>query len=106
MLNSVFLMGRTVEDLKVVTLETGTKVCKMVLAVNRDYKNENGELETDFIPVQLWNVVAENTAEYCKKGSTVCVKGRIIARTNEIEGVKFKMLEITGDKVIFVSSKS
>lgn len=107
MLNSVTLIGRTVEDLKVVTTESGLKTCKMVLACQRGFKNqETGEYDTDFIPVQLWQIVAEMASQNCKKGSTVCVKARLATRNVEAEGVKFKTVEVIGERVIFINLKS
>jgi len=107
MLNSVILIGRTVEDLKVVTTENGLKTCKMTLACQRGFKNqESGEYDTDFIPVQLWQIVAEMTSQNVKKGSTVAVKARLSTRNVEFEGMKFKTVEVIGERVIFINLKS
>lgn len=107
MLNNVILIGRTVEDLKVITLESGLKTCKMVLACQRPFRNqETQEYDTDFIPVQLWQVVAEMTSQHCKKGSTVAVKARLATRTMEIESVKVKTVEVVGERVIFINLKN
>ena len=76
MLNQVVCVGRLVNNLKVEELE-GKKVSYITLAVPRSYKNADGVYETDFIDCTLWNGIAENTAEYCKKGDLVGVKGRI-----------------------------
>lgn len=106
MLNNVILIGRTVEDLEVHTTESGLKTCKMVLACQRPFKNqESGEYDTDFIPVQLWQVVAEMTSQNCKKGSTVAVKGRLSCRTNDVNGTKIKMVEVIGERVIYINTK-
>lgn len=106
MLNNVILVGRTVEDLEIVTTETGLKTCKMVLACQRPFKNgDTGEYETDYIPVQLWQVVAEMTANNCKKGSTLAVKGRLAMRTADVNGVKVRQLEVIGERVIYINTK-
>lgn len=107
MLNSVILIGRTVEDLKVVTTESGLKTCRMVLACQRGFKNqETGEYDTDFIPVQLWQVAAEMASQNCKKGSTIAVKARLVTRNVETEGVKFRNVEVVGERIIFINLKN
>ncbi|HOA79087.1 MAG: single-stranded DNA-binding protein [Bacilli bacterium] len=106
MLNSVILVGRTVEDLKLVTTDSGLKTTRMVLACQRGFKNqETGEYDTDFIPVQLWQVAAEMVCEHCRKGSTLAVKARLVTRTIEHEGLKIKTVEVVGERVIFINLK-
>jgi single-strand DNA-binding protein len=106
MLNNVILIGRTVEDLEVITTENGLKTCKMVLACQRPFKNqETQEYDTDFIPIQLWQVVAEMTAQNCKKGSTVAVKARLATRITEVNGTKIKMIDVIGERVIYINTK-
>ena len=77
MLNQVVLVGRLTSDLEAKELEDGKKVTNMTLAIPRSFKNADGEYETDFVECTLWNNIAENTAEYCKKGDIVGVKGRL-----------------------------
>jgi len=106
MLNNVILIGRTVEDLEVITTENGLKTCRMVLACQRPFKNgETGEYDTDYIPVQLWQAVAEMTASNCKKGSTVAIKGRLATRTTDVNGVKIRQIEVIGERVIYINTK-
>ena len=61
------------------------RVAQLTLAVPRSFKNMKGEYDTDYIPCVLWKGVAENTAEYCKKGDLVGIKGRIQTRSYETE---------------------
>jgi single-strand DNA-binding protein len=96
MLNQIVLVGRIVKDPVIEEMED-KKYCNITLAVPRSYKNENGEYDTDFIPITLWNGIAQNTTEYCKKGDLVGVKGRIQAKENDIE--------IIAEKLTFLSSK-
>lgn len=106
MLNNVVLIGRTVEDLEVVTTEAGLKTAQLVLACQRPFKNQvTGEYDTDFIPIQLWRVVAEMTAENCKKGSTIAVRARLVTRTKEVEGTKIRTVEVIGERVIYINTK-
>jgi single-strand DNA-binding protein len=97
MLNQIVLVGRIVKEVEVKETDNGKKVSYMTLACPRSYKNEQGEYETDFIPCTLWNGIAENVAEYCKKGDIVGVKGRC---QSDSAGIT-----IVAEKVTFLSSK-
>ena len=97
MLNQIVLVGRLVQDPEIKELEDDKKVCNMTLAVTRSYKNADGEYETDFIPVTLWQGIAEQTTNYCKKGDLVGVKGRLQVREGKAE--------VVAEKVTFLSSR-
>ncbi|MDD3453554.1 MAG: single-stranded DNA-binding protein [Bacilli bacterium] len=105
MLNQTVIVGRLVRDPEVIETDNGKKVADIKLAVPRSYKNAEGDYDTDFITCVLWNGVAENTAEYCKKGDLIGIKGRI--QTNKIEenGVTKDVMEVVAEKVTFLSSK-
>lgn len=104
MYNQLALIGRLTEDPQLVVLESGTKTSRITLAVNRDFKSEDGELGVEFIPVQLWNYVAENVCEYLKKGSLVFARCRVVPRTLDIEGKKVRTIEVYGDRIIYLCS--
>ena len=105
MLNQVILVGRLVEQPTTKKVNE-SEVANITLAVPRSYKNANGEYETDFIDCVLWNGVATNTAEYCKKGDLIGVRGRIQVSTYETEeGNKRKSVEVVAEKVTFLSTK-
>ena len=107
MLNNVMLVGRLVQDPEVQESESGKKISQITLAVNRPYKNEDGVYETDFIDCVLWDGIAINTTEYCKKGDVVGVRGRLQTSNYETEsGEKRKATQIIADKLTFLSSKS
>ena len=95
MLNNIILVGRLVNEVKVEGEER--KKYSITLAVNRSFKNIDGEYETDFVPVTLWGPIGENTKEYCHKGDVVGIKGRIQCQDNNVE--------IIAEKVTFLSSK-
>lgn len=106
MLNQTVLVGRLVKDPELYETENGNKVTSITLAVPRSYKNADGEYDTDFVDCILWGGVAENTAEYCKKGDIVGVKGRIQTNNYETEdGEKRKSTQIVAEKVTFLSSR-
>lgn len=105
MLNHVILVGRLTNTPEVKVLDNGKKRSSVVLAVPRNYKNSNGEYETDFVDCVLWTTVAENTAEYCKVGDMIGVKGRLQSRYVEnTEGVKKKKTEVVAERITFLSS--
>lgn len=105
MLNQVVCVGRLVQDPTVETTESGKERARITLAVPRAYKNADGEYDSDFIDCVLWGGVASNTAEYCKKGDLVGVKGRVETSTYETEdGDKKKATQIVAEKVTFLST--
>lgn len=76
-MNTFVLTGRIVKDVKLEKDKDGAKWCTVVLSVTRTVKNDKGLYDTDFIDVILKNELATNVTEYCKKGDTVGVRGRI-----------------------------
>ena len=105
MLNQIVLVGRLVKTPELKQTETGKKVSHITLAVPRSYKNPTGEYESDFINCTLWTGIAENTAEYCKKGDLLGIKGRIQTRTYEKDEEKKFVSEVVAEKVTFLTSK-
>ena len=106
MLNQVILVGRLVRTPELLLTESGKKKSLITLAVNRSYKNTNGEYETDFLDCTLWTGVAENTAEYCKSGDVIGVKGRLQTSSYEDkDGSKKYSIDVIAEKVTFLSSK-
>lgn len=104
-MNSVMLVGRLAQNIEVKKLDSGKEVTKIVLAVNRGYKNQDGIYETDFIDCILWDLLAKNTCEYCKKGDTIGVRGRLQVSTYEKENVKHYVLEVIAERITFLASK-
>jgi len=110
MLNQVTLIGRVVETPVVKKLESDNKATTLVLAVTRAFKNMNGNYDTDFIRISLWNGIAENAAEYLRKGDIVGIKGRISVRDTEVNFTtkdeilhkKLSILEVIGERVCFI----
>jgi single-strand DNA-binding protein len=106
MVNSIMLVGRLAQDIEVKTLDSGKEVTNISLAVPRAYKNADGIYETDFFDCVLWEGLAKNAAEYCRKGDTVGVRGRLQTSNYETEdGEKKKATQIIVEKLTFLSSK-
>lgn len=105
MLNQAIFVGRLVADPVVRETEKGN-VSNITLAIPRPYKNKEGVYEADFIDFVLWKGVAENTAEYCKKGDLVGIKGRVQSSIEEQNGERKKLMNVIAEKVTFISSKA
>lgn len=103
MLNNVILVGRTTTEPTIHTFDSGAKAVRLDLAVQRPFKNENNEYETDFIPVSFWYSTAEKVQEYCGTGSLIGIMGRVSTWIAEKDGVKTKQIEVVADRVSFIS---
>ena len=107
MLNQIVLVGRLVKTPELRITDTGKKTSVITLAVPRNYKNQDGQYDTDFLECVLWTGIAENTAEYCKTGDMIGVKGRVQSRIIETtDGTKRKKTEIVAERVTFLSSSN
>ena len=104
MLNQVVLVGRIVYDLELKKNDSGKKYLSLVLAIPRSFKNIEGTYDTDFIRCIVWDNVASNTSEYCKKGDIVGLKGRLQSRLVEKNDKKENIMEVIGEKVTFLTS--
>ena len=105
MVNQIVLVGRIAKAPETRTTENGKKIATLTLAVPRNYKNVNGEYDTDFLDCTLWSSVAESTSEYCKTGDMIGVKGRVQSRIVESpDGQKRRKTEIVAERVTFLTS--
>lgn len=105
MLNRVVIIGRLTRDPELRYTPNGTASCTFTLAVERNFKNSNGEREADFIPIVTWRQLAENCANYLKKGRLTAVEGRIQTRSYENnEGRRVYVTEVIADNVRFLES--
>ena len=105
MLNQIVLVGRLTRNVEVHKSDSGSKVATISLAIPRSFKNSDGNYDTDFIDCTAFDIVAENTSEYCGKGDIVGVKGRLQSYTVEKEDKKETLLQVICEKVTFLSSK-
>ena len=105
MVNQVVLVGRLTKDPEIIIHDNNKKRAVLDLAVQRCFKNINGEYETDFFRCIVWNGIAENVCEYCKKGDVVGVKGRLQTRKYEKDEELKYITEVIAERVSFLSSK-
>lgn len=106
MLNKIILMGRLTRDPELRRTQSGTAVSAMTLAVDRDFKTQGGERETDFIDVVAWRSTAEFVCKYFTKGRMAVVEGRLQVRDwTDRDGAKRRNYEVVADNVYFGDSK-
>lgn len=106
MLNKSIIMGRLTADVELRATQSGKSVASFTLAVDRDFKGQNGEKETDFINCVAWQGTAEFVAKYFKKGNMAVVSGRLQTRKYETQdGQKRTETEIIAESVYFGESK-
>lgn len=105
MLNRVILIGRLTKDPELRYTPAGVAVTQFTLACDRPFSSNGGEREADFIPVVTWRQLAENCANYLRKGRLAAVEGRIQVRNYENnEGKRVYVTEVIADNVRFLES--
>ena len=105
-LNRIVLQGRLCADPDLRRTNGGTAVTNFNLAVDRDFKSEDGNRETDFISVICWKGLAEMSAKWFKKGQMAVVSGRLqIRQYTDKSGQKRSQAEVVADNVYFCESK-
>jgi single-strand DNA-binding protein len=106
MLNQVVLVGRVASLPVVKETSSGVKLAEMLVEVDRNFKNSQGEYETDHIQCTLWRGVAESAVDQCSVGSLIGIKGRLQANSFETkENNRFRYCEVIAEKVSFLSTK-
>ena len=106
MLNKIVLMGRLTRDPELRRTGSGTPVAGFSLAVDRDFKDQSGEKQTDFVDVVVWRNTAEFVSKYFSKGRMAIVEGRLqIREWVDKDGGKRRTAEVVADNVYFGDSK-
>ena len=101
------LVGRMTKDADLRYTSNGTAVASFTVAVNRQFTNQSGEREADFINCVAWRKTAETLANFTKKGSLVGVEGRIQTRSyDNQQGQKVYVTEIVVDNFSMLEPKS
>ena len=103
MLNKIVLIGRLTKDPDLRYTPNGTAVCNFSLAVERNFKNQDGERDVDFVNIVVWRKQAENCANYLAKGRLVAVEGSLRQnRWEDEDGNKRSKLEVNANEVQFL----
>lgn len=106
MLNHITLAGRLVRNPELRRTQNGTAVASFTLACERDFKNESGDREVDFIDCVAWRKTAELVSGYFTKGRMAIVSGRMQIRVwTDKDGNRRKSAEILVDNIYFGDSK-
>ena len=106
-MNNVNLIGRLTKAPELKQTASNTSVLTGTLAVNRTFKNQNGEREADFINIVAWCQTAEIIAQYCGKGSQIGITGRIQTRNyDNQEGRRVYVTEVVAEHVDLLDSKN
>lgn len=106
MLNHITIMGRLVRDPELRHTSTNTPVAALTLAVDRDFKGQDGEKATDFVDVVAWRGTAEFAAKYFAKGRMAVVSGRLQMRNwTDKDGNKRTSAEVVAENIYFGDSK-
>lgn len=106
-MNTVNIIGRLVRDPELTSTQSGVSLCKFSVAVDRKFKNANGERETDFFNVQAWRNTAEFIAQYFSKGQRIGIVGRLETSrwTDRETGQNRSNTYIVADEAHFADSK-
>ena len=106
-MNKVYLIGNLTRDPELAETNSGIKVCRFAIAVNRNYSSNDGERQTDFFNITVWRTQAENCGRYLKKGSKVAIVGSLQNRSYEDkEGIKRNVTDMVANEVEFLSTRS
>jgi len=104
MINNVTLQGKLGKDIDLKYTQSGKAVGTTSIAVERDFKNANGEKETDWVNIVFWGKTAETVANYFRKGDEILVVGRIQTRSYEDNsGGRKYVTEVVADKFSFTT---
>lgn len=101
MVNQIVLVGRIAEPIEFIETDDSKK-CTILIGVTQPYKNKDGEYDVDYLRCDLTGNVAINTAEYCKEGDLIGIKGRISGSLNNDENTK--NIKVYGDRVTFLAT--
>lgn len=107
MINRVVLIGRLTKDIELKYTQGGNAVGSFTIAVNRQFTNQQGEREADFINAVIWRKSAENLAKFTQKGSLIGIEGRLQTRNYENQqGNRVYVTEVVVDNFSLLEYKS
>lgn len=106
MINNVTLVGRLVAPPDLRKTPNNVSSLQGTLAVNRNFKNENGDREADFINFKAWRGTADIIAQYCSKGSLIGIIGRIQVRSYVKDGQRRYVTEVVAESVALLESRN
>lgn len=105
MLNKVILMGRLVAAPEIHQTNSGVMLARFRIAVDRDFKDKDGNRQTDFISCTAWRGTAEFVQKYFFKGSLIALTGSLTVNQYEKDGQKRSSTDVTVAQVYFAGEK-
>ena len=106
MINNICLVGRLTHKVDLKFTTNGKNYTQFSVAVQRKFKNQSDEYESDFINCTLWGKAAENFTKFTRKGSLVGVEGRLQTRNYEKDGRKIYITEVIAENFSLLESKA
>ena len=104
-MNKVLLIGNLTREPELSSTASGVAMCRIGIAVNRNYTYSEGNRETDFFNITAWRNLAERCGKYLHKGSKVGIVGNLQMRSYEVNGEKRNTIDIIADDIEFLSPK-
>ena len=105
-MNKVNLVGRLTRDPELTTFQEDKKVCRFSIAVNRNYKNKDGEVEADYPSIVAWDSKADLCSKYFVKGDMIAITGRLKTGSYEAnDGTVRYTTDVEVEDITFVTSK-
>ncbi|PSL40643.1 single-strand DNA-binding protein [Planomicrobium soli] len=105
-MNQVGIVGRLTKDPVTRVMNEGRVHTSFIVAISRNYKNQKGDVETDFVLCSTWGRPAHNVSKFCHKGSLVAVTGRLQSRHyDKDDGTRVYVTEVLGDQIRFLDKK-
>lgn len=106
-MNKVILIGRLTKDPEIKVTQNQKNFCNFTVAVDRKFKDANGNRQADFINCVAWNNTATFVSQYFKKGNKIAVTGAITTRNyDDNNGNKVYVTEVLAEDIEFVESKT
>ena len=105
MINNVVLVGRLTKKPELKFTANGTKYTQFSVAVQKKFKSQNDEYESDFISCLMWSTAAENFTKFTNKGSLVGIEGRIQTRSYDKDGKRVYITEVVAENFSLLESK-
>ena len=106
-MNKIILVGRLTKDPEVRTTSAGFNTVNFTVAVNRNFKNKDGNYDADFLPCVAFRQTADFISKFFKKGSMISLDGRVQTRNYDAQdGSKRYVTEVVVENVEFVGGKN
>ena len=106
-MNKIVIIGRLTRDPELKSTNAGTSVCNFSVAVDRTYRDKEGNRPTDFFDISVFGATAEFVSKYFKKGSSIAISGAMESRKFvDKDGNNRIAWSLHADEVNFCGSKS